>query len=71
MNALSQDLYGDRLLELPQERALLDVYKPTRTPEEFRSRVASIATLCTPERGPAAAETWGRMLRPTQEVSCC
>jgi hypothetical protein len=47
VNALSQDLYGDRLLMLPQERALLDVYKPTRTPEEFRSRVASIATICT------------------------
>ena len=47
VNALSRDLYGDRLLELPQERALLDVYKPTRTPEEFRSRVASIATICT------------------------
>jgi hypothetical protein len=47
VNALSQVLYGDRLLELPQERALLDVYKPTGTPEEFRSRVVSIATLCT------------------------
>ena len=51
VNALSQDLYGDRLLELPQERALLDVYKPTRTPEEFRSRVASIATICTLNMG--------------------
>ena len=47
VNALSRDLYRDRLLELPQERAILDVYKPTRTPEEFRSRVASIATICT------------------------
>jgi hypothetical protein len=47
VNALSRDLYGARLLELPQERAILDVYKPTRTAEEFRSRVASIATICT------------------------
>ena len=47
VNALSRDLYGERLLELPQERAILDVYKPTRTPEEFRSRVVSIATICT------------------------
>jgi hypothetical protein len=47
VNALSLDLYVERLLELPQERAILDVYKPTRTPEEFRSRVASIATICT------------------------
>jgi hypothetical protein len=47
VNALSGDLYGERLLELPQERAILDVYKPTRTQEEFRSRVASIATICT------------------------
>ena len=47
VNALSRDLYGDRLLELPQERAILDVYKPTRTEEEFRNRLASIATICT------------------------
>jgi hypothetical protein len=47
VNALSRYLYDERLLELPQERAILDVYKPTRTPEEFRSRVASIATICT------------------------
>jgi hypothetical protein len=47
VNALSRDLYGERLLELPQERALFDVYKPSRNPEEFRSRVASMATLCT------------------------
>jgi hypothetical protein len=47
VNALSSYLYGGRLLELPQERAILDVYKPSRSPEEFRSRVTSIATICT------------------------
>lgn len=47
VNALSRDLYGARLLELPQERAIIDVYRPTRTAEEFRNRVASIATICT------------------------
>jgi hypothetical protein len=61
VNALSRDLYGERLLELPQERAILDVYKPTRTPEEFRSRVASIATICTAmNMGPAAEACEGR-----------
>lgn len=47
INAISRDLLGDRLLELPQERAILDVYKPAETPEEFRSRVQSLAGICT------------------------
>lgn len=47
INAISGDLLGDRLLELPQERAILDVYKPAETPEEFRSRVQSLAGICT------------------------
>lgn len=47
INALSRDLLGDRLLELPQERAILDVYKPAETAEEFRSRVQSLAGICT------------------------
>jgi hypothetical protein len=47
INAISRDFLGDRLLELPQERAILDVYKPAESPEEFRSRVQSLAGICT------------------------
>jgi hypothetical protein len=47
INALSRDLYGDRLLLLPQERAILDVYRPTQSTEEFRNRVQSLAGICT------------------------
>jgi len=47
INALSKELLGERLLELPQERAILDVYKPAETPEEFRNRVQSLAGICT------------------------
>jgi hypothetical protein len=47
INALSRDMFGGRLLELPQERAILDIYKPAESPEEFRSRVQSLAGMCT------------------------
>jgi hypothetical protein len=47
INALSVALWGERLLLLPQERAILDVYKPTTTVEEYRSRVQSLAGICT------------------------
>jgi hypothetical protein len=46
INALSNDLLGGRLLELPQERAILDVYKSAASAEEFRSRIQSLATIC-------------------------
>lgn len=46
INALASDLLGGRLLELPQERAILDVYKPAVTAEEFRNRVQSLAGIC-------------------------
>lgn len=47
INAISKGLIGDRLLELPQERAILDIYKPTHSSEEFRSRIQSLAGICT------------------------
>lgn len=46
INAISKGLLGERLLELPQERAILDVYKPAHTVEEFRARVQSLAGVC-------------------------
>lgn len=46
INAISKGLLCDRLLELPQERAILDVYKPAHTVEEFRARVQSLAGIC-------------------------
>lgn len=46
VNAISKGLLGERLLELPQERAILDVYKPAHTAEEFRARVQSLAGVC-------------------------
>lgn len=46
INALSNDLLGGRLLELPQERAILDIYKSGATADEFRSRIQSLATIC-------------------------
>jgi hypothetical protein len=46
INALSTDLLGGRLLELPQERAILDIYKSGASAEEFRSRIQSLAIIC-------------------------
>jgi hypothetical protein len=46
INAISNSLLGGRLLELPQERAILDVYKPATSAEEFRSRIQSLAGIC-------------------------
>ncbi|MEJ1380700.1 MAG: hypothetical protein RPT95_06995 [Candidatus Sedimenticola sp. (ex Thyasira tokunagai)] len=46
INALANALLGGRLLELPQERAILDIYKPAVTAEEFRNRVQSLAGIC-------------------------
>lgn len=47
INALARNLLGDKLLELPQERAILDVYKPANSAEEFRNRVQSLAGIST------------------------
>lgn len=46
INTVARALIGDRLLELPQERALLDAYKAADTPEAFRHRILSLAGLC-------------------------
>ncbi|MEX2053082.1 MAG: hypothetical protein WD898_02550 [Candidatus Paceibacterota bacterium] len=47
INTLSTYLLGDRLLQLPQERALIDMYKEARTDEQFSSRLQSLAGLTT------------------------
>lgn len=47
INALARNLLGEKILELPQERAILDVYKPAQSAEEFRSRVQSLAGIST------------------------
>lgn len=47
INAIARNLLGGKLLELPQERAILDVYKPANSAEEFRSRVQSLAGIST------------------------
>jgi len=46
INAISGTVLNGRLLELPQERAILDIYKPAGSPEEFRNRVQSLAGIC-------------------------
>lgn len=47
INAIAQVLIGERLFELPQERSILAIYRPTRTREEFRDRIQALAHLCT------------------------
>jgi hypothetical protein len=45
INTLTKDLLGERLLELPQERALIDMYKEAQSTEQFNNRVQSLAGL--------------------------
>ncbi|MES2244318.1 MAG: hypothetical protein V4639_15710 [Pseudomonadota bacterium] len=45
INALSKDLWGDRLLLLSQERPLFDMYKSAQTADEFRLRVQSLGII--------------------------
>lgn len=45
INTLSTAMIGGRLLMLPQERALIDMYKPAETSEKFTSRLQSLAGL--------------------------
>jgi len=45
INTISEKLIGDRLLLLLQERPLLDIYKDVRSPEEYSSRIQSLAGL--------------------------
>lgn len=47
INAIARTILGDRLFELPQERAILAIYLPTRIREEFRDRIQALAHLCT------------------------
>jgi hypothetical protein len=45
INALSADLIGESLLELPQERHLIDMYKKALTSDQFSARIQSLAGL--------------------------
>jgi len=60
INALARNLLGDKLLELPQERAILDVYKPANSAEEFRSRVQSLAGISTSINKPIIGKELGK-----------
>ena len=42
INALSNNLWGGRVLLLSQERPLFDMYKPSNTTEEFQTRIQSL-----------------------------
>ena len=47
INAISKHVIGERVLELPQERAIIEMYKPVQTSEEFTNRLTSLAGLIT------------------------
>ncbi len=47
INAISKHVIGERVLELPQERALIEMYKPVQTSEDFANRLSSLAGLIT------------------------
>lgn len=47
INAISKYVISERILELPQERAIIEMYKPVQTKEEFSNRLASLAGLIT------------------------
>ena len=53
INAISISLFGEKLLDLPQERALFDMYKIPTTKEEFGSRLASLSGLAVAINGQA------------------
>ncbi len=59
INAISKRLLRERLLELPQERALIDLYKPATTSEEFSSRVQSLAGMAIAVNKAALAKAIG------------
>jgi hypothetical protein len=42
INALAKSLWGDRVLQLSQERSLIDMYKNADTQTEFRARIQSL-----------------------------
>lgn len=45
VNAVFYNRHGERLLLLPQERALLELFRPCHTQEEFGYRVGALTTL--------------------------
>lgn len=47
INALSRNLLDDSLLELREERPLLNMYKEPKTAEDFSNRIQSLAGLAT------------------------
>jgi len=62
INAMSKRMIGDRILQLPQERALLDLYKTARTREEFSSRIQSMAGMVVAINEAAIARQLGKDL---------
>jgi hypothetical protein len=60
INTLTKALIGGRLLELPQERAILDIYKSAETQEEFRHRVQSLAGICVAINKSVVGNTLGK-----------
>lgn len=53
VNAIFHERYGEDLLSLPQERALLELFRPCRSQEEFGYRVAALAGLAGAINGSA------------------
>jgi len=45
VNAVFHDRHGQRLLTVPQERALLELFRPCRSEEEFGYRLSALAGL--------------------------
>ena len=53
INTLTENLLGERLLELPQERALIDMYKEAQSTEQYTNRIQSLAGLVIAINKPA------------------
>ena len=45
INALAKSLWGDRVLQLSQERPLIDMYKNAENQTEFRARIQSLGVI--------------------------
>lgn len=56
INALAKSLWGDRILHLSQERALLDMYKSTENQTEFRARIQSLGAIAKEFNRPLLAK---------------
>jgi hypothetical protein len=59
INALTKNLWGDRILLLSQERPLLDMYKNAETQIDFRARVQSLGVIAKDLNRPVLAKVAG------------